>query len=132
MLYRAAADGVALIHFAFVLFVCFGALLVLRWRRMIWLQIPAAVWGIWIEFSGGMCPLTPLENSLRLRGGQAGYSGGFVEHYLMPLLYPARLSRPIQFTLGTVVVLLNLVIYWFVFRRSGPTFASSSAGENNG
>lgn len=132
MLHRLAADGIALIHFAFVLFVCLGALLVLRWRPLMWLQIPAALWGIWIEFSGGACPLTPVENSLRLRGGQAGYSGGFVEHYLTAVLYPAGLSRPVQFILGTVVVLLNLVIYWYVFRGRGPAFASSSAEEHHG
>ena len=118
MIYRAAADLVALTHFAFVLFVVLGALLVVRWRRLAWLHLPCAIWGALIEFSGFVCPLTPLENWLRQRAGSAGYSGGFIEHYLMPVLYPAGLSRSVQIVLGLAVVLINLSIYgWILTRR---------------
>lgn len=117
MLYRALADLVVVIHIAFVLFVILGGLLVLRRPRLAWLHVPAAVWGALIEFRGWVCPLTPLENALRARGGEAGYSGGFVEHYLLPVLYPGALTRNIQIALGTLVVALNLVIYGFVLAR---------------
>ena len=117
MLYRALADTVVVIHIAFVLFVILGGLLVLRRPRLAWLHVPAAVWGALIEFRGWVCPLTPLENALRARGGEAGYSGGFVEHYLLPVLYPGALTRNIQIALGTLVVALNLVIYGFVLAR---------------
>lgn len=117
--YRLAADLVALTHFGFVLFVVFGGLLALRWRRMIWLHLPAAVWGAWIEFAGWICPLTPLENRLRALAGDAGYRGGFVEHYLLPVLYPTGLTREVQIALGLAVVLVNLAVYgWLVKRRS--------------
>ena len=115
--YRIAADAVAVFHFAFVLFVAFGALLALRWPRLLWIQAPAAVWGIWIEFSGGICPLTPLENHLRKLGGEAGYSGGFVEHYVLPVLYPSGLTRGVQLALGIFVVAFNVVVYTIVWRR---------------
>lgn len=118
------ADLVVGIHFLFVLFVVLGGLLVLRWPRLAFLHIPAAVWGSWIEFSGGICPLTPLENSLRARAGQAGYSGGFIEHYLIPVLYPSELTREIQLLLGAVVIAINLAIYLYLFlprrQRSRP------------
>src|SRR3712207_799622 len=104
MTHRFAADVVALFHFGFVIFVALGALLALRWPRVLWAQVPAALWGIWIEFSGGICPLTPLENSLRMRGGEAGYHGGFVEHYIVPVLYPPALTRNTQFILGIIVI----------------------------
>jgi uncharacterized protein DUF2784 len=114
------ADLVVAIHIAFVLFVVLGGLLVLRWRRLAYVHVPAAVWGAWIEFTGRICPLTPLENSLRARAGQAGYSGGFIEHYLLPLLYPSALTRTIQLVLGALVVVINLGIYGYLIgsRRS--------------
>ena len=121
MFYRFAADVVVLIHLAFVLFVVFGALMALRWPRVILLHLPAAIWGALIEFQGLICPLTPLENRLRILGGQAGYTGGFVEHYLMPLLYPSGLTRTVQLTLGAVVVTVNGLLYalvWFKWRRA--------------
>ncbi|MEE8267584.1 MAG: DUF2784 domain-containing protein [Gemmatimonadales bacterium] len=121
MFYRFAADVVVLIHLAFVLFVVFGALMALRWPRVILLHLPAAIWGALIEFQGLICPLTPLENRLRILGGQAGYTGGFVEHYLMPLLYPSGLTRTVQLTLGAVVVTVNGLLYalvWFKRRRA--------------
>ena len=111
------ADVVVGLHFAFVLFVVLGGLLVLRWPRVAYLHIPAAVWGAWIEFTGGICPLTPLENSLRLRAGETGYTGGFIEHYLLPVLYPSDLTRTIQVLLGALVIAVNLAIYIYLLRR---------------
>jgi len=105
-------------HLAFVLFVIFGGLPALRWRRIAWFHLPAAMWGAWIELSGGICPLTPLENRLRRLGGEAGYGGGFVEHYLAPTLYPDGLTRPTQVALGVAVVLLNAAIYLVMALRS--------------
>jgi hypothetical protein len=93
-------------------------MLVLRWTRVAWVHIPAAVWGVLIEYTGWICPLTPLENSLRLRGGEMGYSGGFVEHYILPTLYPAGLTVSTQAVLGSVVLLLNLAAYALVVTRS--------------
>ncbi len=121
MLYRIAADLVVLTHFMFVLFVVFGALLALRWPRVILLHLPAAVWGALIEYQGWICPLTPWENRLRSLGGQAGYDGGFIEHYLLPLLYPAGLTRTVQLTLAAAVVAVNGLLYalvWFKWRRT--------------
>lgn len=112
------ADLVVAVHFLFVLFVVLGGLLVLRWRRVAYIHIPAAIWGAAIEFAGWTCPLTPLENSLRRQAGDAGYSAGFIEHYILPLLYPSALTRNIQLLLGGLVILLNLAIYAYVLSRS--------------
>jgi hypothetical protein len=101
-----------------VVFVVLGGLLVLRWPRVAYLHIPAALWGAAIEFAGWICPLTPLENWLRRRAGGTGYSGDFIEHYILPVLYPSALTREIQLVLGFLVIALNLVIYAYVFRRS--------------
>ncbi|MBI4477413.1 MAG: DUF2784 domain-containing protein [Acidobacteria bacterium] len=117
MFFRLAADFVVLVHATFVVFVLLGGLLVLRWRRAAWVHLPAAAWGVLIEFAGWICPLTPLENSLRERGGAAGYPGGFIEHYFLPLLYPGGLTRATQLALGTVAVAVNALIYWRVMRR---------------
>ena len=117
MLYRLLADLVVVLHLAFVLFVVLGGLLALRWPRAAWFHIPAAVWGAGIEFVQGICPLTPLENHLRQLGGEAGYSGGFVEHYLLPVLYPAGLSQNVQLGLGLFVLVLNVTVYAVVWRR---------------
>lgn len=115
MAYDLLADLVVLIHFLFVLFSLLGALLVMRWRKMMWLHLPAALWAAGIEFSGTICPLTPLENWLRIRGGGSGYAGGFVGHYLLPLLYPSWLTRDVQIILGAIVVGINIGIYGYVF-----------------
>ena len=115
--YRAAADAILVAHLAFVLFVVFGALLLLRWPRLAWLHIPAVVWAAFIEFSGTICPLTPLEVALRQRAGQAGYGGGFVDHYVVSLLYPEGLTQNTQSVLGAVVVAINAAIYIVAFRR---------------
>ena len=117
MIYRALADLILALHLVFVLFVVLGGLLVLRWPRIAWLHIPAAIWGVLIEFTGWICPLTPLENSLRTRGGEAGYSGGFIEHYIQPLLYPAGLTRSTQVVLGSLVLALNLTAYGIMVSR---------------
>lgn len=119
MLYRWAADLVASLHFAFVLFVVLGGLFVLRWPRMAWLHLPAVAWGAGIELLGWICPLTPLEIGLREAAGLAGYEGGFVEHYLLPVLYPETLTRSVQVVLGLLVLVVNVVIYgWVVRSRS--------------
>ena len=117
MAYRAAADAILVSHLAFVLFVVFGALLLLRWPRLAWLHIPAVVWAAFIEFSGTICPLTPLEVALRQRAGQAGYGGGFIDHYVVSLLYPEGLTQNTQAMLGAVVVAINAAIYIVALRR---------------
>ena len=117
MLFRVLADLVVVVHFAFVLLVVLGGLLVLRWPRVAWVQLPAAVWGMVIEWAGWICPLTPLENSLRARGGAAGYGGGFVEHYLLYVLYPAGLTRNGQVVLGLAVLAVNAVAYGVLVAR---------------
>lgn len=111
------ADLVVVAHLGFVVFVIGGGLLLLRWPRLVWLHLPAALWGAAIEFSGGVCPLTPLENTLRAQAGEAGYPGGFVEHYLLPVLYPAQLTYAVQVWLGSVVIVVNLGVYAWVWRR---------------
>lgn len=114
------ADLVVLLHLAFILFVMLGGLLVLRRRRLMWLHLPVVAWGAAIEFVGWICPLTPLENRLRAAAGEAGYSGGFIEHYLIPLIYPTGLTREVQWLLGALVLLVNAAVYWRVLRgRAG-------------
>jgi len=117
LIYRALADLVLALHLTFVLFVLLGALLVQGWPRLAWLHLPAAIWGVLIEYTGWICPLTPLENSLRARGGEAGYSGGFIEHYIEPVLYPTGLTRATRFGLASIVLILNLVVYGIVVSR---------------
>ena len=116
-MYALLADLVLVAHVAFVVFVVGGGLLVVRWNRLAWLHVPCAAWGAWIELSGGVCPLTPLEIDLRARAGEAGYSGSFLEHYVVPILYPSGLTREIQIGLGVGVLLLNLGLYAWVWRR---------------
>ena len=118
VIYRALADLVVTLHLGFVLFVVFGGLLVTRWPRLVWIHIPAAVWGAAIEYTGWICPLTPLENSLRVRGGEAGYAGGFIEHYLLPTLYPQGLTRGTQFVLGSLVLMINAAAYGALLLRT--------------
>jgi hypothetical protein len=117
MLFRSLADLVVLAHLAFVAFVVLGGLAALKWPRVAWVHLPAVAWAALIEYAGWVCPLTPLENALRRAGGQAGYAGGFVERYLVPMLYPADLTRAVQIGLGTAVLLLNALVYWQVVRR---------------
>jgi Protein of Unknown function (DUF2784) len=117
MIYRWLADLTVLFHGAFVAFVILGGFLALRWRRVIWLHVPAAAWGVLIEFGGWICPLTPLENMLRHRAGEAGYSGGFVEHYVVRALYPSGLTRSVQWILGGLALAINVLAYSLVIRR---------------
>jgi hypothetical protein len=117
MSYRVLADLVVLVHLAFIAFALLGGLLALVWRRAPWAHLPAALWAAWIELAGGACPLTPLENWLRRSAGASGYSGGFIEHYVLPVLYPSALTLPLQRTLGLLVVVANVGIYTFVWRR---------------
>jgi hypothetical protein len=117
MIYRLLADVVLLIHAGFVLFVMSGGFLALRWRRLALLHIPAAVWGVLIEYSGWICPLTPLENSLRARGGETIYHGGFVDHYVTSFLYPTGLTRNVQLILGTIALLVNVVAYGLLLNK---------------
>ncbi|MCG8458901.1 MAG: DUF2784 domain-containing protein [Holophagales bacterium] len=114
---RVLADGVVLLHLAFVVFVVLGGLAVLRWPRLIWAHVPAAVWGFLVEAMGWYCPLTDLENDLRRSAGLAGYDGGFVEHYVIPVLYPDGLTRELQWILAAVVLVVNGTVYTiFVLR----------------
>jgi hypothetical protein len=117
MMFRGLADVVLLVHLVFVVFVALGGLLVLRWPRLAWVHVPVALYGALIEFVGFICPLTPLENAFRKRGGEAGYEGGFVEHYITAVLYPSGLTREIQIAVGIGVLALNAVIYGIVLRR---------------
>ena len=117
MIYRLLADLVFLVHLAFVVFVVLGSIAVWRVPKLAWLHLPAAAWGALIEFAGWICPLTPWEQSLRSLAGEQGYSGGFVEHYLVPILYPASLTRDIQIALGVIVLLINGAAYALIVRR---------------
>ena len=111
------ADLVILVHTSFIVFVLLGGLLAFRWRWMPLAHLPAVVWGAAVEFFGWVCPLTPLENLLRRAGGGAGYSVSFIERYLVPLVYPAELTRELQFLLGGSVVAVNAAVYFLVLRR---------------
>ena len=117
MMYRILADLVVGVHALFVVFVVAGGLLALRWPQVAALHLPAAVWGALIEFQGWVCPLTPLEQSLRESAGQSGYEGGFIEHYLLPVLYPPGLTREVQLVLGVFVIVVNLLVYASLVRR---------------
>jgi hypothetical protein len=116
-MYLLLADAVIVFHFLFIVFVVAGGLLVLRRPRLAFLHLPAAFWGAFIEFSGGICPLTPLENHLRLLGGGSRYSGDFIVQYLIPVIYPANLTVSIQYVLGGVVIAANLMVYLFIIRK---------------
>lgn len=119
MIYRSLADLVLVVHLGFILFVVLGGLLVLRHPRLAWLHLPAAAWGAAIEFFGWICPLTPLENHFRRLGGQAGYAGDFIDHYLTAIIYPEGLTRGVQVGLGILVVVVNLALYVRAGRRTG-------------
>lgn len=132
-MYGLLADAVLVAHFGFVLFVGLGGLLVLRWGRLAWLHVPAAVWGAAIEFAGWICPLTPLENDLRARAGESGYEGDFIARYLLPVVYPDGLTRGDQILLGSAALLINLAIYSRVWRQARgrrPANAPGSAAKN--
>jgi len=117
MFYRLLADTIVLAHAAFVVFVTGGGVLAWRWRAVAWVHVPCALWGAAVELGGWICPLTPLENALRARAGVQGYAGGFIEHYVIPTLYPVGLTRSGQVLLGTLVVVVNLLAYGVLVRR---------------
>ena len=117
MLHRIAADGLVLFHLAFILFVLFGGLLVLKWRPLIWLHLPAALWGVCVEVLHLPCPLTTWENLTRHAAGETGYGGGFIDHYVWPIIYPAGLTPAIQWLLGAAVLGINLLIYAALIKR---------------
>jgi hypothetical protein len=120
MLYRVLSDALVVLHIAYVAFAVGGSVLVLRRPRLALLHLPCAVWSILISLYGGTCPLTPLEKLLRARGGQTAYSGGFVEHYLMPALYPMGMTRDLQIGLGVLVLVWTVSIYGIALRRRLP------------
>jgi hypothetical protein len=113
-----AADAVLVVHLLFILFAALGALLVV-WRGAVaWLHLPALAWAVWIVATHGICPLTPLENSLRRAAGEAGYPGGFIDHYLMPLIYPPGLTPAQQTWIALALAASNVVLYgWALSRR---------------
>jgi len=117
VLYRLLANAVVAVHALFIVFVVFGGFLVWRWRWVAALHVPCAVWGVLIEYRGWICPLTPLENQLRAKAGEQGYGGGFVEHYLLPAIYPSGLTPRVQALLGTAVLAVNLFAYGVLLRR---------------
>ncbi|MFO1310975.1 MAG: DUF2784 domain-containing protein [Burkholderiales bacterium] len=119
MHWRLLADATVAFHFAFIVFVVLGGLLVLRRRWAAWVHVPAVAWVVYLELTGSICPLTPLENAWRVRAGEAGYEGGFIDHYLMPVIYPAGLTPHIQALLGIGVLVLNLAVYALAVRRHG-------------
>lgn len=116
-----AADAIVALHLAFVLFVALGAILVLRWPRVAWFHVPAVIWGALVEFTGWICPLTPLENRLRRSAGETGYQGDFIAHYVLPVLYPNGLTRHDQLVLGGVALTINVAIYAVVLARHRRT-----------
>ncbi len=117
-MYSFLADLVVLIHFTFILFVIFGGLLVLLWSKIVWLHVPALCWGVTTQMLGLICPLTPFEIYLRNRAGLEGYSGGFIENYLIPVIYPAGLTQQVQWVLGTVLLIFNALIYVYLWKRA--------------
>lgn len=121
MIYRILADVVVIVHLGFVLFVVIGGFLLMKWPRLIYAHVPAAIWGVLIEFAGWICPLTPLEKSLRARGGETAYQGDFVNHYILPVLYPHGLTRNIQYALGAFALTMNIIAYYLYIRRRRKT-----------
>jgi len=114
--WRLLADLLVAVHLAFAAFVIFGGFLAWKWRRAVFAHLPALAWGFWVEISGQICPLTPLENHLRHLAGEAGYQGGFLEHYMLPLLYPPGLTRPDQWGLAVLLLAINLIAYGALLR----------------
>jgi Protein of Unknown function (DUF2784) len=129
MIYRALADLVVLLHLAFILFAVLGGILALKWKRIVWFHVPVALWATLIEFVGYECPLTPLENWLRYQGQEAGYQTSFIERYLLPMLYPVTPTRHLHIVLGLLVLGINLLIYWWAWRRSMKTGRKQPRGQ---
>lgn len=121
MTHALLADAVLLLHLAFILLVILGGLLVWRWPRLAWLHLPALAWGAWVELSGRICPLTPLENHFRRLAGEQAYAGDFLQHYLVALIYPDALTRELQIALGLGAILVNIPVYAWLWRRRRRT-----------
>ena len=117
MIYKLLADLVFIAHLTFVLFIVLGGIAVWKVPKLAWLHLPAVAWGALIEFAGWICPLTPWEQSLRRLAGERGYAGGFVEHYLLPILYPEGLTREVQIVLGVLVLAINAIAYTLIIRQ---------------
>jgi hypothetical protein len=137
MIYRALADIVLVTHFTFAAFTLLGGLLVLRWRSLLWAHLPTLLWGVVIQWANLTCPLTPLESRLRHAGGEAGYAGGFIEHYVSMVLYPENLTVELRYLLGAALMAVNLLVYGYMFlrlRHRAPeaAFVSPAAGEGAG
>lgn len=130
MVYRIGADLVALAHLGFILFAILGGLLVMRWHWLLWAHLPAWIWGMAVAYFGWICPLTPLENRLRRAGGERGYSGGFIEHFAFPILYPEGLTREIQVGLAAGLLVINILIYVAVWRRLRRRPAVDGSGND--
>ncbi|HVF55003.1 MAG TPA: DUF2784 domain-containing protein [Pyrinomonadaceae bacterium] len=126
MLYRVVAELVLVFHFGFVIFVALGGLLVLRWRSLVWLHLSGVAWGVLVQCADWTCPLTPLENWFRRAGGEAGYEGGFLEHYIRMILYPEHLTYSFRASLGVLLILVNAAVYSYLYMRSrkGRAFAN--------
>jgi hypothetical protein len=121
MLYRLLADLILVMHLGFIIFVVAGGLLALKWRWMPFVHLPAVAWGVFVELAGKVCPLTPFENVLRESAGASGYEGGFIEHYLIPLIYPGEPSRHLPILLAALVVVANVIAYFVVWRYQRKT-----------
>ena len=119
--YPLLADLIVLVHVGFVVFAVLGGLLAARWQSLVWIHVPAVIWAALVEVFGWVCPLTPLENWLRRKGGQGGYSSDFIAHYVLPILYPEELTREVQIALGVIVVLINSAIYGWILRSKTRT-----------
>jgi hypothetical protein len=117
MIYRLLADLILLSHCAFVAFAMLGGLLALRYPHVLWLHLPAFLWSVYVQWANRICPLTPLENYLRLLGGEAGYAGGFIEHYVLEVLYPDNLTLTLRYALGVVLIAMNFAVYACVIFR---------------
>lgn len=129
MTWHIAAIATLALHLAFIAFVVSGGLLACRRRWIAWLHFPAAIWGTWIELSGAVCPLTVIENTFRERAGLAGYGDGFIAHYLLATIYPAGLTRQVQFALAALVVAVNLIVYARLLRSAQPRVARGRRSE---
>ena len=126
MFYRLAAEGVLLLHLAFIVLAVLGAAIAARWRWLIVVHVPAAAWGAFVELTGRICPLTYAENYLRIKAGQSGYTESFIEHYLLAIIYPEGLTREVQFVLAAVVVVINVAIYgWLFYSRRTSNHADA-------
>ena len=117
MFFALAADLLIIVHLGFIGFVILGGFMLLKWRWLIFVHLPAVLWGVLLEFQGWICPLTPLEQALRRMSGQQGYTGGFIQHYILPVIYPPALDLDIQLILGVLLILINIIIYLWVFLK---------------